>query len=360
MTQTPTALDFRSDTVTRPSAAMIEAMGRAKVGDDVYGEDPTVQELEQRLAQMFGQQGGLFCASGTMSNQIAIMAQTRPGDAVICSDLCHIYHYEGGGLAANAGVQAQLLSGGPHAPGHFTSDQVRAAIHGEDVHYARPRVVAVEDTSNRGGGSIWRRESLESLSELTSERGLIFHLDGARVFNRFAVTRESERAYGELFTSISVCLSKGLGAPVGSVLLGGNEMIAQARRVRKRLGGGMRQAGYLAAAGLHALDHHRQGLREDHMLATQIAQMFATRTAVIDRVVEPQTNIILAHVKNQGAAWLCEELRGRGVLLSCVDESWVRAVTHRDVHQDGLMTRLVRVFDDIDMAGSPDGSTPSD
>lgn len=347
--QTTRTLDFRSDTVTRPSPGMLEAMMSARVGDDVYGEDPTVRELEARLAQMFGQQAGLFCASGTMSNQIAIMAQTRPGDAVICSDVCHIYNYEGGGLAANAGVQAQLLSGGAQEPGHFTLEQVRRATYIDDVHHARTRVVAVEDTSNRGGGSLWERERLEQMSAWTRERSLVFHLDGARIFNRFAATGECERAYGMLFTSISVCLSKGLGAPVGSVLLGSEEMITRARRVRKRLGGGMRQAGYLAAAGLYALEHHRGELAQDHELAAQIAQAFGRRPQLFEQVVTPQSNIILARVcGDSGAAWCVARMRERGVWCSGVDESWVRVVTHRDVRGEDVSVRIERICKELE------------
>ncbi len=344
-------LDFRSDTVTRPTLGMLQAMMQAEVGDDVYQEDPTVIELEQQLARMFGQEAGLFCASGTMSNQIAIMAQTRPGDAVLCSDLCHIYNYEGGGLAANAGVQAQLISGGAEHPGQFRLEQLEQALHADDVHYARARVVAVEDTSNRGGGSLWPREELERIGTWADDRGLIFHLDGARVFNRLVATGESVSDYGELFTSISVCLSKGLGAPVGSVLLGSKAMISQARRVRKRLGGGMRQAGYLAAAGLYALEHHVPRLCEDHAQARALARMFAANKAWIKQVVEPQSNIILiqAH-ESRGSVALCEELRAHDVWVSSIDERWARLVTHQDVRGIEVLEKVSEALDAIKKA----------
>lgn len=321
--------DFRSDTVTRPTPRMMEAIASAVVGDDVYGEDPTVRELEHEVARMFGQEAGLYCVSGTMSNQLAILAQTRPGDEIICSDLCHLYHYEAGGLAANAGVQVRLLS---HVvrPGQFEHGQVEEVIrHAEDVHYARSAVLAVEDTSNRGGGSIWPMEELEALHEVARARGLKFHLDGARVWNRLVATGVRSQTYGALYDSISVCLSKGLGAPMGSVLLGSTGLIERARWYRKRLGGGVRQAGFMAAAGLHAVRHHIEGLREDHDMARALASILSQSEDFIE-VCEPQTNIVLARQHHE-SRWLEERASACGVRYSRIDAQWVRFVTHQDV-----------------------------
>ncbi|MDG1261798.1 MAG: GntG family PLP-dependent aldolase, partial [Flavobacteriales bacterium] len=246
-------IDLRSDTVTKPTPEMLKRMLSAPVGDDVFGEDPTVNELQERLADMFGQEAGLFCPSGTMTNQIGINVHVQPGDEVICDQLSHVYNYEGGGIARNSGASIRLTQGDS---GRFTAAQAEAAINPDDSHYARTKLISVEDTCNKGGGCFYDKQHLEEISALAKQRGLGFHLDGARVFNALEESAIDTNEYGSLFDSISICLSKGLGTPGGSVLLGSKPFIQEAHRVRKSMGGGMRQIGILAAAGLHALDHH--------------------------------------------------------------------------------------------------------
>lgn len=322
-------IDLRSDTVTRPTPAMLAAMTSAEVGDDVWGEDPTVKALEAAAAARFGKEAGLFCPSGTMTNQIAIRVHTRPGDEVICSVEAHIYNYEGGGIAANAGASVRLL--GAEDRGRFTAAQVSAAINPDDPHAPRTRLVAVEDTVNRGGGAIWSKDDLQAIGEVCRQHGLRYHLDGARVFNRLVATGDDAKAYAAPFDSISVCLSKGLGAPVGSVLLGEAAFIHQARRVRKVFGGGMRQAGYLAAAGLYALEHHVARLAEDHAHAARLADALAS-SPLARAVIRPDTNIVLFRpaVPGQGAATVAH-LRTLGILAGTMGPDLVRFVTHLDV-----------------------------
>src|ERR1700690_2109016 len=246
-------IDYRSDTFTKPSQLMLEAMFRASVGDDVFGEDPSVNKLETLAAETFGMEAGLFCPSGTMTNQIAIKCHTQPGDEVICDTMSHVYIYEGGGIAFNSGCQVRPIEGDR---GRITADQVTKSINPDDVHKPVTRLVSLENTANRGGGSCYEFNDLQSIREVCLENNLKLHLDGARVFNAIVENKEEPKDYGALFDSISVCLSKGLGAPVGSVLLGNKDFIQKARRVRKVFGGGMRQAGYLAAAGIFALENN--------------------------------------------------------------------------------------------------------
>lgn len=325
-------IDLRSDTLTKPTPAMLEAMSSAEVGDDVWGEDPTVQALEAKLATMLGQASGVFCPSGTMANQIAIAVHAGPGDEVICSADAHVYNYEGGGIAANAGASVKLLAG---RRGMFTAADVEAAIHGDDPHYPRSALVCVEDTSNRGGGAIWSSTELDAIAASCAARGLPLHLDGARVFNRLVATGDDPATYGRRFTSISVCLSKGLGAPVGSVLLGDAAFCGKARRVRKRFGGGMRQAGYLAAAGIHALDHHVERLAEDHRRAAELARSLERRDA-IEAVLPVQTNIVIFRPKAEvGVKRVLEHLREHGVLAAPMGDG-VRFVTHLDFSESDL------------------------
>lgn len=327
-------IDLRSDTVTMPTSAMREAMFRAQIGDDVYGEDPTVNALEERMAVMFGHEAALFCASGTMANQVAIKVHTQPGDEVICDEGAHIYRYEGGGLMATSGCSVKLLHGDR---GRFTAAQVEEALNDPDnPHFPRTRLVCVEDTCNRGGGAIWRGEAIAGIRELCMGHGLAMHLDGARVFNALAVTGERPEERGRLFTSISVCLSKGLGAPVGSVLVGSAAFIAQARRVRKRIGGGMRQAGFLAAAGLYALDHHVQLLGEDHRRAKELGQSLAA-CAWVDQILPVETNIVIFRLR---PAYRAEDflahLKSRRILASPVGPRSVRFVTHLDIRDEDV------------------------
>ncbi|RYD70570.1 MAG: aminotransferase class I/II-fold pyridoxal phosphate-dependent enzyme, partial [Sphingobacteriales bacterium] len=263
-------IDLRSDTFTKPSPAMLEAMLKAHVGDDVFGEDPTVNALESFTAQIFGMEAGLFCPSGTMTNQIAIKCHTQPGDEVICDKTSHVYIYEGGGIAFNSGSQVKALDG---ERGMINADQVKEAINPDDVHKARTSLVTLENTANRGGGSCYNLAEIQKIKEVCLQNNLRLHLDGARLFNALVARQETTRQYGELFDSISICLSKGLGAPIGSLLIGKSQFIKQARRVRKVFGGGMRQAGYLAAAGLYALENNIDRLEIDHAHAHQIAEI---------------------------------------------------------------------------------------
>lgn len=262
-------VDFRSDTVTRPTPAMREAMFSAKLGDDVFGEDPSINELENLCANMFGMEAAIFCPSGTMTNQIAIKCHTQPGDELICDESSHIYQYEGGGIAFNSGASVKLLAGDR---GRVKAEQVEKAIQPDDVHRPISRLVSLENTSNRGGGSCYEIKDLEEIKAICKKYGLSFHLDGARLWNALVAKGQTARQYGELFDSISVCLSKSLGCPVGSLLLGDTAFIKKARRVRKVFGGGMRQAGFMAAAGIYALKHNIERLEEDHRHAKMIGE----------------------------------------------------------------------------------------
>ncbi|TVR39976.1 MAG: threonine aldolase [Cryomorphaceae bacterium] len=320
-------IDLRSDTVTKPTPAMLEAMMAAPVGDDVFGEDPTVNALEEKTAAIFGHEAGLFCPSGTMTNQIAINVHTSPGDEVICSELSHIYLYEGGGVARNSGASVRLLAG---KDGRITAEQVARSINDpEAVYLPLTSMVSVEDTTNRGGGAVYDVEELTRISTYCREQGLAFHNDGARVFNALAENNTPPQVYGKLFDSISVCLSKGLGAPVGSVLLGSKAFVKRARRVRKVLGGGMRQAGYLAAAGIYALDHHVERLRQDHQHAIQCAELLAKQEWVAE-VLPVSTNIIVFEpsVPREN---ILNPLHQAGVYALPFGDHGIRMVFHLDV-----------------------------
>lgn len=322
-------IDLRSDTVTKPTAAMRAAMAAAPVGDDVFGEDPSVNALEERMAALFGKEAGLFCASGTMANQIAINAHTGPGDEVICDEGAHIYRYEGGGTMATSGCSVKLLHGNR---GRFTADQVAEAVNDPgNPHFPVSRLVVVENTSNRGGGSIWDLQQVRGIRAACDAHGLKLHLDGARIYNAMAVDGNDALAWGAPFHSASICLSKGLGAPVGSVLVGSNAFIMQARRVRKRLGGGMRQAGILAAAGSFALDHHISRLQDDHARAKRLESALSGLPAV-EQVLPVETNIVVV-VQRSGrtAKAMLHKLRDQAVLASEFGPNMVRMVTHLDI-----------------------------
>lgn len=326
-------IDLRSDTVTRPTAAMLEAMTSAEVGDDVFEEDPTVIRLESYGASLLGKEAALFCPSGTMTNQIAIRAQTQPGDEVICHRLSHIYNYEGGGIMVHSGASVRLVDGDR---GRFAADQVRECINPDDVHCPVTRLVCVENTCNKGGGSFWRGDALEAIRAVLDEHGLSFHLDGARLFNALAETGDAPEDTGKLFDTISICLSKGLGAPVGSLLLGTRETIRKARRIRKVFGGGMRQAGYLAAAGLHALEHHRDRMREDHRRARQLGEALSRCTWVQD-VLPIDTNIVVIALQDDldRDAFL-DRLATHGLRAVPFGPQTIRLVTHLDFDDDQL------------------------
>lgn len=324
-------IDFRSDTVTRPGKEMLQAMIEAQTGDDVFGEDPTVNALQDKLAFIFGMEAALFCASGTMTNQIAIKAHTDPGDEVICSDLAHVFVYEGGGMAANSGVQARLLPGNR---GRFTAEQVESAVNPVDPHRAHTALVCVENTVNRGGGCCWDIEEIAKIKQVTERHRLGFHLDGARLYNALIARNERPQQYGKLFDSISICLSKGLGCPVGSVLLGDKQFIKKAHRIRKRMGGGMRQAGILAAAGIYALDHLVERLEQDHAHAKEVAFLLS-QNEFIGEILPVETNIIIFEVKGKYTApFVVQKLKESGILVLAVSPTHIRMVFHIDITPD--------------------------
>ena len=325
-------IDLRSDTVTKPTKGMLEAMMQARVGDDVYKEDPTVVALEERLASMFGKPKALFFPTGTMANQTAIKLHTQPGDQVICDFNAHIYHYEGGGASFNSGVSCKLVNG---ERGMFTAEQVEAAINPPDFYHSpRTAMVEIENTANRGGGSCWDFEALKKIRKVCDAHDLGYHLDGARIWNALVAKPYTAKDYGSVFDTISVCLSKGLGCPVGSVLIGDEVIMQNALRIRKILGGGMRQVGYLAAAGLYALDHHIDRLADDHLRAKEIATILSDLPFV--KKVEPvETNIIIFELldKNMEFQFL-NDLKAQGIILSGMGNGKLRIVTHLDYTQD--------------------------
>ncbi|CCH01793.1 Threonine aldolase [Fibrella aestuarina BUZ 2] len=321
--------DFRSDTVTRPTPAMLAAMMAAPVGDDVFGEDPTVNALEQKAASLFGMEAALFCTSGTMTNQLAIRTHVRPGDEVICDQLSHVYLYEGGGIAVNALASVALLAG---ERGKLTPELIAPAINNPaDVHRPISRLVCLENTVNKGGGAYYTVPEIAAIRQLCDERGLALHLDGARLFNALVETGDAPEAYGRLFHSISICLSKGLGCPVGSLLLGSGTFIAQARRFRKLMGGGWRQAGFLAAAGIYALDHHVERLKVDHSRARQLGQLLAKQPEVVE-VLPVDTNIVIGRLTDGlSSAEYVDRLAQRGIKAVSFGPQLVRFVTHLDL-----------------------------
>ncbi len=307
---------------------MLDAMMHAKVGDDVFGEDPSVNELEQKLAAMFDMESAIFCPSGTMTNQIAIKCHTQPGDEVVCEKMSHVYIYEGGGIAFNSGSQVKTLEGNH---GRITAEQVASAINADDVHKARTSLVSLENTSNRGGGSCYSFNDFDTIKEVCVQHNLKLHLDGARIFNAIVAKQEDPKDYGKIFDSVSVCLSKGLGTPAGSVLLGNKDFIKQARRIRKVFGGGMRQAGYLAAAGIYALDNNIARLTVDHTNAKKLAEMLAEKDFV--RAIFPvETNIVIFEVgERYTSKQLAEKLKELGILAIAISALHVRFVTHLDI-----------------------------
>ena len=324
-------VDFRSDTVTKPTPAMLEAMHNAAVGDDVFGEDPSINALEEHAAALFGMEKAIFCPSGTMTNQIAIKCHTQPGDEVICDELSHVYQYEGGGIASNSGASVKLLQGDR---GRITADLVVQNIQPDDVHRPISSLVVVENTSNRGGGSCYNFAALEQIGQVCKEKNLAFHIDGARLFNALVAKKETPLQYGKLFDSISICLSKGLGAPVGSLLLGTQDFIKKARRVRKVFGGGMRQAGSLAAAGLFALENHVDRLQTDHEQATQLNAMLSS-LPFVKEILPVETNIIIAECNRDFdlLGWQ-SKMKENGILFYAISKNKFRLVTHLDITPD--------------------------
>jgi threonine aldolase len=323
-------VDLRSDTVTRPSEGMRRAMADAPVGDDVYGEDPTARALEVRAAELLGQEAALFVTSGTMGNQIALMLHCRPGDDVIVGEDAHCKLYESGGAAALAGVQLSVAGAG----GTFTVPQMEAARYPSAFYMPRTRLVAIENTHNRAGGVVWPHHQIEAVCARARELGLATHLDGARIWNAAIASERDPDELAAPFDTVTACFSKGLGAPVGSVIAGDREAIEEARRIRKRLGGAMRQVGVLCAAALYALDHHLPRLAEDHENARVLADGLAQMPGVTVDFASVQTNIVNADVEDAPA--FVERARERGVLLNAMSSKRVRAVTHLDVDRPAI------------------------
>lgn len=333
-------IDYRSDTFTKPTPAMLEAIVKAQVGDDVFGEDPTVNELEAFAAGLFGMEAGLFCPSGTMTNQIAIKTHTQPGDEVVCDKLSHIYIYEGGGIAFNSGCQVKPLQGDR---GRISAEQVLESINPDDVHKPVTKLVSLENTANRGGGSCYRLEDILKIKEVCLQHDLILHLDGARLFNAIVEMKENPKDYGEIFDSISVCLSKGLGAPVGSVLLGSRSFINKGRRVRKVFGGGMRQAGYLAAAGLYALQNNISCLHKDHLHAKKIAEALLKKSFV-GKMLPVETNIIIFEFSGHFTPEsFFEKLKQYDILVTPISKTQVRMVLHLDINEQ-MVNKTIEVL----------------
>lgn len=325
-------IDLRSDTLTRPTAEMKEAMFAAPVGDDVFGEDPTVNALEEKIAGLFGMEAGIFCPSGTMTNQIAIRLHTRPQTEVICHQYSHIYLYEGGGIMANSHASVRLLSGDL---GKITATQIAESINPDDVHAPETTLVSLENTMNKGGGSIYTLDEIKPIYQLCKEKGLKLHLDGARLFNALVETGENPADWGEQFDTISICLSKGLGCPIGSVLLGTKADMKRARKVRKGFGGGMRQAGFLAAAGIYALDNHVNRLKEDHIRARALGEMLINVPMVFE-ILPVATNIVIARMEDLSPEEFLKKLAEKNIKAVKFGKDLVRFVTHHDFGDDEL------------------------
>ena len=330
-------IDLRSDTLTKPSPEMHAAMMSAEVGDDMFGEDPTVAELERYAADMFGRDAALYCPSGTMTNQIAIRLHTRLQDEVICHKYSHIYLYESGGMMSNSGVSVNLLEG---ERGLITAADVKAAIQPDDIHSPVSRLVSLENTMNKGGGSCYDLDEIWSIRETCHEYGLALHLDGARLFNALVATGQNAKDYGEIFDTISICLSKGLGAPVGSLLVGSHDDIKRAKRVRKVMGGAWRQAGYIAAGGLYALQHNIKRLEEDHVKAKQIASVLEDLDYV-EEIYPCETNILIFKLTDKYTHQeFVAKLAEHHVAAFAFGPQLIRFVTHLDFTDDHMSDLL--------------------
>ena len=336
-------IDLRSDTVTKPSKAMLQTMIQAEVGDDVFKEDPTVNALEERLTDMFGMDTAVFFPSGSMANQTAIKLHTQPGEQVICDKYSHIYNYEAGGASFNSGVSCHLIDG---ERGMFTADQVLKAINPDAYYYSRSRLVEVENTTNKGGGACWNFYELKRIKEICEQHNLGYHLDGARLWNALVEKDETPKQYGQLFDTVSVCLSKGLGCPVGSVLLGDKDIMEDAIRLRKVFGGNMRQAGYLAAAGLFALDNNISRLKEDHDKAKEIGRLLAELPFI--KIVEPvETNIVIFELEeNIKETDFIDKLKQDQIHIIGMGGGKLRIVTHLD-YTDEMHKKILQVLDTL-------------
>ncbi|WP_111682707.1 threonine aldolase family protein [Winogradskyella tangerina] len=337
-------IDLRSDTVTKPTQGMLDAMLSAKVGDDVYKEDPSVNALETKLADMFGMDEALFFPTGSMANQAALKLHTNPGEQVICDKYAHIYNYEGGGASFNSGISCKLIDG--HR-GMYTAEQAESSINPPDFYHSPlTSLIEVENTTNKGGGACWDFEELKKIRQVADRHGLGYHLDGARLWNALVFKGESPKQYGELFDTISVCLSKGLGCPIGSVLIGNKELMQGALRVRKILGGGMRQVGYLAAAGLYALDHHIERLSEDHSKALEIGEVLSGLTFI--KKVEPiETNIIIFELNDDiDENTFLNRLKEKEIHIIGMGSNKLRMVTHLD-YTDQMHQRFLEIISQL-------------
>ena len=335
-------IDLISDTVTKPTPAMMEVMMHAEVGDDVFKMDPTVNALQEKAAKLFGMEDALFFPSGTMANQAAIKLHTQPGDQLICDKYAHVYNYEGGGAAFNSGVTCKLIDGDR---GMFSAEQLAVAIAGRaDIHVPFSRLVCIENTTNKGGGACWDFSELERVQKVAKNNNLAFHLDGARLFNALVAKKETPAQYGALFDTISICLSKGLGAPIGSILLGSKAHIAKALRIRKLFGGAMRQAGFLAAAGIYALDHHRERLKEDHKKAKEIEAILSKKD-FISSVSPVDTNIIIFELKESvlDAQAFMDKMNENNIRLISMGSGKLRLVTHLN-YTDEMHSRLLSIL----------------
>ncbi|NEW80132.1 MAG: threonine aldolase [Gelidibacter sp.] len=337
-------INLISDTVTKPTKGMLKAMMEAEVGDDVFKTDPTVNKLQVKIAKMFGMEDALFFPSGTMANQTAIKLHTQPGDRMFCDKWAHVYNFEGGGAAANSGVTSHLIDG---ERGMFKAKQLFDAVSGRaDIHVPWASLVVVENTTNKGGGACWDYEELLKIKQICTDHNLAFHLDGARIFNALVAKNETPKQYGEVFDTISVCLSKGLGAPVGSVLLGSKLHIAKALRIRKLFGGAMRQVGYLAAAGIYALDNHIDRLAIDHTRAKVIG--VALQNCKLVKFVEPiETNIVIFNVVDSiNEEDFMNRLKKAGISLISMGQGKLRMVTHLDFTEE-MLEMVVNTLENI-------------
>ena len=325
-------IDLRSDTVTKPTKGMLRAMMVAEVGDDVYKEDPSVNALEEKLADMFGKDAALFFPTGSMANQAAIKIHTQPAEQLICDKWAHVFNFEGGGASFNSGVSCKLLDGDR---GLITAEQVVENINPPDFYHSPlTSLVCLENTTNKGGGACYNIAEIKKIRKLCDEHQLGYHLDGARLFNALVVKEESPRQYGELFDTISICLSKGLGTPMGSVLIGDNKFMKKALRIRKVLGGGMRQVGFMAAAGIYALDHHVERLAEDHKRASEIGEKLKEQHYISE--VEPiETNIVIFYLKNiLREDYFLKQLEKNDIRISNMGQGKLRIVTHLDYSEE--------------------------
>lgn len=339
-------IDLRSDTITKPSKGMLEAMLSAQVGDDVYKEDSTVNALEARIAKMFGKKTALFFPSGSMANQAAIKLHTNPGEQVICDKYAHVYNYEGGGASFNSGVSCKLIDG--HR-GMFTASQVEESINPPDFYHSPlTSLVAVENTTNKGGGACWDFEEIKKIRTVCKEHNLGYHLDGARLWNALVAKNETAMQYGDLFDTISVCLSKGLGCPIGSVLVGDEDIMKGAIRIRKIFGGGMRQVGYLAAAGLYALDNNFERLAEDHKKAKEVGEVLSI-LSIIKKVEPIETNIIIFELNPEVSEMtFVQKLADKNIHIIGMGGGKLRIVTHLD-YTDVMHDRLLSILRNLDI-----------